>query len=196
MKKRLAVLAALTLVAGSARAQEGFIKDQYRLPAHTAFICKSAAERVRVYEYIKANYPKHHYIEGSADFWTGKMNPPTESQISSAVQNENMRWRKGCENLCPILKSVKPNGSNWVNAGQYDSSFCYDTWIKLVSRASGRIEAESVITHRLIENPSLPKYPITHQIKCSTREYWLKSKSVWAPIDSRTLLDKAAKAFC
>ena len=196
MKKYLAVLAVMTLAASSVRAQEGFFKDQYRLPAHTAFVCKSATERARVFEYIKANYPKHHNIESSRDSWSGKMRPPTESQISTATLLENSRWFKGCANLCVFLKPTKPIGSGWVYAGQHGSgsSYCSDRWMKLVSRTSGRIEVESGYTDRLDERPKLDMFLNTHQIKCSTREYW--SKSTWAPINSRSLLDKAAKKFC
>ncbi len=196
MKKCLFILAA-SLVAGSARAQEGFFQDQYRLPPHTAFICRSATEKARVYEYIKSNYPRHHNIEGSRDGWSGKINPPTQSEISYAVLMENLRWQRGCSNLCPILKPVKPIGNGWVNAGQYGrggDSYCYDTWVKLVSRNSGRIEIESTSTSRLSERSLRADFSSTHQIKCSTREYW--SKSTWAPINSRTLLDKATKTFC
>ena len=197
MKKLFVILGALTLAASSVKAQEGFFKDQYRLPAHTAFVCKSATERARVFEYIKANYPKHHYIEGSKDSWSGKINPPTDSQIIRAALQENSKWNQGCANLCPILKPVKPNGSGWVNAGHFGSSYCYDTWIKLVSRNSGRIEAESISTDRLSsDRPALAKYSSTRQIKCSTREYWSNSKSVWAPLNSGSVLDKMAKAFC
>ena len=198
MKKSLAILATLTLTTVSVRAQEGFFKDQYRLPPHTAFICKSTTEKARVYEYIKANYPKHHNIEGSMDSWSGKINPPTEFQVSSAVLRENSKWQRGCSSLCPILKPVKPIGSGWVNAGQFGSgqeSICYDRWMKLVSRNSGRIEVESTTVSRLSERPRhVSAFSSTHQIKCSTREYW--SKSTWAPINSRTLIDKAAKTFC
>lgn len=197
MKKRLAILAAVTITTVSVRAQEGFFKDQYRLPPHIAFICKSATEKARVYEYIKANYPKHYNIVGSRDSWSGKTNPPTKFQVLSAVMMENSKWQRGCSNLCPILKPVMPIGNGWVNAGQFGSgqeSVCVDRWMKLVSRNSGRIEVESTTVSRLSERQHAGAFSSTHQIKCSTREYW--SKSTWAPINSRTLIDKAAKIFC
>jgi len=198
LRPSMPFLVALFALDGSqGLAQEGFFKDQYRLPPHTAFICKNSAEQARLRKYVEINYPKYHKINGSVNTWNGQMTPPSPLAVLAAVGAEISRWQRGCFDLCPILKPVKPIGSGWVMAGQYGSgqeSDCYDKWIKLVSRSSGRIEVESTNTSRLSERPTRVEFSSTHQIKCNTREYW--SKSTWAPINSRTLVDKAAKTFC
>jgi len=191
------ITGAFALHGSRAKAQQGTYADQYLLPPHTAFTCKNSTEQERIKKYIEVNYPKHHKIEGRTDSFSGQTLPPSPLAILGAVAFETLKWQKGCSDLCPIFKPVKPLGNGWVNAGQYGNdqeSGCKDRWIKLVSRSSGRIEVEWTSTSRLSEGPVYAKYPATLQIKCASREYW--ENGSWAPVNSRTIVGEAAKKFC
>jgi hypothetical protein len=169
--------------------------SEYRLPPHNQHTCRSKKVHSSTREYIEKNYPYFHAIKGSRDLWSGKELPPTKSQIYMATLNEYLKWSKTCELFCPSLKPVKPLGSGWLYAGQYGTSLCNDDrWLKLLSRAAGRIEVETAYTGRLQENSEFPEHTSIYQIRCLSREYW--RKSFWAPIASRTIVDKAAKLFC
>jgi len=206
VKPRLPLLISLITIIGgflspSSRlfAQEGFYAAGYQLPRPNPFLCKNKSRNDEVRKYIEINFPKFNEVKGtSIDYYTGRLRPPSELDILSAVLAEKQKWVESCYAICPIIDPVKPLGDNWFYAGQLGRSRypCTDYWLKQISRVAGRVEVEYTSTDRLQERSISPISLLTStlQIKCLTREYW--NKDHWAPINSRTIRDIAAKKYC